>query len=121
MENQACCEARKMLESGKPPPKAMGRYSGEYWNDVRRYFREGKIAKDGLLVVETEPTLLSGNITRERIVIPKPLVPALLYHSHNNMDKHPPKAQQKAQFNRQFFAINLDKHLDMLYENCYRI
>ena len=120
MENQACCETRKMLTSGKPPPKAMGRYTGEYWNDVRRYHRECKIAKDGLLVVPTEATSISGNIGRDRIVIPKPLVPALLYHTHNNMDKHPTRAQQRALFNRQFFAINLEKHLDLLYKNCYK-
>ena len=39
MSNQACCETRKSLISGKPPPKASGKYAGEYWNDVRRYFR----------------------------------------------------------------------------------
>ena len=118
--NQACCQAKKLLQSGKPPPKSIGKYAGEYWNDVRRYYRECRIAKDGLLVVQTGADTLSGNIHRDKIVIPKPLVSALLYHSHNNIDEHPPRSQQKARFQRQFFAINLEKHLDQLYKNCYK-
>ena len=80
--NQACSVAKQLLTSGKPPPKATGKNTGEYWNDVRTYCREATIAKDGLLVVKNKPELLSGNVLRERIVVPKPLVPALLYHLH---------------------------------------
>ena len=120
LANQACCEARKLLSSGKPPPKAVGKYSGEYWNDIRRYCREASLTKDGLLIVKADATTLSGNIRRERIVVPKPLVPALLFHMHNNMDAHPTKAQQKAQFQRMFFGLNLENHLTLLYENCYK-
>ena len=118
--NQACNEAKKLLSSGKPPPKAIGKYSGEYWNDIRHYFRDVTIAKDGLLIVKSKPETVSGNVIRERIVIPKPLVPALLYHIHNHQDLHPSKSQQKAIFQRQFYAISLDKHLDLLYNNCYK-
>ena len=118
--NQVCCETKKLLASGKPPPKALGKYTGEYWNDVRCFYRESNIAKDGLLVVKSDANEMSGNIYRERIVIPRPLVPALLYHMHNNVDQHPTRAQQRAQFQRQFFAVNLDKHLDILYKNCYK-
>ena len=63
---------------------------------------------------------MSGNVQRERIIVPKPLVPALLYHLHNHNDAHPARTQQKASFQRQFFAITLDKHLDLLYKNCYK-
>ena len=87
---------------------------------MRTYCREATIAKDGLLVVKNKPELLSGNVLRERIVVPKPLVPALLYHLHNHRDQHPVKSQQKSSFQRQFFAIHLDKHLDLLYKNCYK-
>ena len=118
--NQACRETKKLLSSGKPPPKPVGKYAGEYWNDIRRYYRECSIASDGLLVVKSEAEAISGNISREKIVIPKPLVPALLYHLHNNRDQHPTRSQQKAQFQRQFFAINLEKNLDLLYSNCYK-
>ena len=118
--NQACSVAKQFLTSGKPPPKAIGKNTGDYWNDVRQYCRDATVAKDGLLVVKSKPDVLSGNIARERIVIPKPLVPALLYHIHNHNDKHPVKTQQKASFQRQFYAIHLDKHLDLLYQNCYK-
>ena len=118
--NQACMVTKQLLSSGKPPPKAMGKTSGEYWNDIRQYCREASISNDGLLVVKTQPKDLSGNIARERIVVPKPLVPALLYHMHNHNDDHPVKSQQKSLFQRQFYAIGLDKHLDLLYQNCYK-
>ena len=118
--NQAINEARKLLTTGKPPPKAIGKHSGEYWNDVRKYWRDCNIAKDGLLVANVEANAISGNIHRERIAIPKPLTPALLYHMHNNTQNHPTKSQQKAQFLRQFYAVNLEKHLETLYQNCYK-
>ena len=118
--NQACKIAKQLLTSGKPPPKAIGKSTGEYWNDVRQYCRDACISKDGLLVVKSKPEVLSGNIPRERIVIPKPLVPALLYHLHNHNDGHPAKTQQKSSFQRQFYAIHLEKHLELLYRNCYQ-
>ena len=118
--NQACSVAAKLLKSGKPPPKAVGKHAGDYWNDVRKYCRDASIAMDGTVIVKTPPELQSGDIQRERIVIPKALVPAMLYHMHNHLDKHPAKAQQKAMFQRKFYAIALDKQLDLLYENCYR-
>ena len=118
--NQACSVAKQLLMSGKPPPKAIGKNTGEYWNDVRHYCREATIARDGLLVVKSQPEPLSGNVNRERIVIPKPLVPSLLYHLHNHRDQHPVKSQQKSTFQRLFFAVHLDKHLDLLYKHCYK-
>ena len=118
--NQACNTARQLLTSGKPPPKAMGKHAGEFWNDVRQYCREAMVSRDGLLVVKAEPDVMSGNLNRERIVVPKPLVPALLYHLHNHNEQHPVKSQQKARFTRQFYAIHLEKHLELLYKNCYK-
>ena len=118
--NQACVISKQLLTSGKPPPKAIGKTSGEFYNDIRQYCRDATVTKDGLLVVKAKPDLLSGNIPRERIIIPKPLVPALLYHLHNHNDAHPVRSQQKASFQRQFYAIHIDKHLDLLYKNCYK-
>ena len=120
LSNQACSVAIKFLTSGKPPPKATGKNTGEYWNDVRRYCKEASVAKDGTLVVKAPPMIQSGNIPRERIVIPKPLTAALLYHIHNHQDNHPTKSQQKDIFQRSFYAISLDKQLDLLYKNCYK-
>ena len=118
--NQACTVAKQLLTSGKPPPKAIGKTSGEYWNDVRQYCRDASVSKDGLLVVKSAPNVISGNIPRDRIVVPKPLVAALLYHTHNHCDQHPVRTQQKSLFQRQFYAINLDKHIELLYKNCYK-
>ena len=115
--NQACNVAVKLLTSGKPPPKACGKKVGEYWNDVRRYCRDASVARDGTLIVQTPPSIGSGNIERERIVVPKPLTAALLYHMHNQ-DNHPAKAQQKAAFTRNFYTIALDSQLNLLYDNC---
>ena len=36
-ENQACQQAKHSLTTGKPPPKATGKHSGELWNDIRQY------------------------------------------------------------------------------------
>ena len=110
----------KLLNSGKPPPRPLGKNTGEYWNDIRKYCRDASLAADGTLIVKTPPSMLTGDIERERIVIPKILVPALLHHMHNHLDMHPAKAQQKAMFQRKFYALALDKHLDLLYKNCYR-
>ena len=119
-ENQACQQAKHLLTTGKPPPKAAGKHSGELWNDIRQYFRDATVAKDGLLVVKSLPETLSGNVSRERIVIPKTLAPSLLYHLHNHSQEHPQKTQQKAKFQRQFYAVGLDKHLENLYKHCYK-
>ena len=93
--NQACSVAIKLLTTGKPPPKATGKNVGEYWNDVRKYCKVASVARDGTLVVKAEPSLNSGNIAREKIVIPKPLVAALLYHMHNHQENHPTKYNKK--------------------------
>ena len=83
-ENLACQQSKHFLVTGKPPPKATGKYVGGLWNDICQYCRDATVAKDGLLVVKTTPDDLSGNIIRERIVIPKTLAPSLLYHLHNH-------------------------------------
>ena len=119
-KNPPCAFAKTLLTTGKPPPKAVGKHAGSYYNEVRFYCREATISRDGLLVVKTKPDAQSGNISRERIIIPKLLVPALLYHLHNHGDKHQTRNQQKITFQRQFHAMDLDKHLDDLYKGCYK-
>ena len=118
--NPACGFAKSLLKTGKPPPKAIGKSAGEYFNEVRFYCREATISRDGVLVAHSNPTMLSGLINRERIIIPKPLLPALLYHLHNHEDQHPTKNQQKLSFQRKFHAMELDRHIEELYKNCYK-
>ena len=55
--NQACKIAKQLLTPGKPPPKAIGKNTGEYWNDVHQYCRDANVAKDGLLVVKSKPDI----------------------------------------------------------------
>ena len=64
--NRACSVALKLLHAGKPPPKATGKTTGEYWNDVRKYCRDASISSDGMLVVKATPSIQSGNIEREK-------------------------------------------------------
>ena len=118
--NPPCAFATTFLKTGKTPPKAVGKHAGQYFNEVRFYCREATISRDGVLVAHQKPSLLSGLIQRERIIIPKPLTPALLYHLHNNEDQHPSKNQQKISFQRKFHAMDLDKHIEELYKNCYK-
>ena len=119
-QNPPCAFAKSLLATGKPPPKAVGKHAGHYYNEVRFYCREASISRDGLLVVKTKPDVQSGNICRERIIIPKLLVPALLFHLHNQGEKHQTRSQQKISFQRSYHAMDLDKHLDALYRGCYK-
>ena len=119
-DNQACAHATHLLSSGKTPPKAVGKTAGPYFNEVRFYCREGTIAKDGLLVSKTGSKMTTGSSLKEKIIIPKHLVPALLWHLHNHYEEHPTKHQQKVLFQRSFFAMNLEKHLNNLYNSCYK-
>ena len=120
MKNPACALAKTLLSTGKPAPRAVGKHTGQHYNEVRFICREAALSRDGLLVVHTKPDALSGNISRERIIIPRPFVPALLYHLHNHSDHHPTRNQQKISFQRRFHTMDLDKHLDNLYGSCYK-
>ena len=116
--NQACGFAKHLLTTGKPPPRAVGKTAGEYFNEVRFYCREATVDKDGLLVNKTNPDPMSGNVSRHRIIVPKPLVQSLLWHLHNHHGDHPTKTQLKHIFQRGFHTMELDKHLDLLYNAC---
>ena len=54
-------------------------------------------------------------------MIPNTLALSLLYHLHNHSQEHPLRSQQKAKFQRQFYAVGLDKHLDNRYKNCLKL
>ena len=118
--NPACGYAKHLLSSGKPPPKATGKTSGDYWNKIRFYCREAKISPDGLLIVRNLPDVKSGNIPRNRIIVPKPLVQSLLWHLHNHDNEHPTKTQLKGVFQMGFHAMELDRHLNQVYSSCYK-
>ena len=111
----ACKSAYNLLKSGKVPPSK----TGELFCNIRDYCREATISSDKLLVVKTPPNQLTGNITRQRIVVPQKLLPMVLHQMHTSTANHPTKSQLKITFQRSFYAIGLDKHLEELYSNCY--
>ena len=92
---------------------------GKSHSNVRRYYREATIAGDGLLVVKEKASAATGGVTRERIVVPQKLLSTVLYQLHNTELHHPAKSQLRATFARQFYAFELDRNLDELYDNCY--
>ena len=118
--NPPCAYAKSLLTTGKTPPKATGKNAGEYHNEVRFYCREASVSKEGLLVARSLPDPKSGNVRRDRIIVPKLLAPALLYHLHNHLEDHPTRNQQKISFQRRFHTMELEKHLDNLYSSCYK-
>jgi hypothetical protein len=102
------------LKTGKQPSKK----SGTILTEIRRYCAIAKIGQDSCLVVPA-PSTLSSTKQPDRIVIPTPLIPALLWHIHNH-DNHPTKTQLKAKFDRMFYGIMVQQHLDNLYQDCYQ-
>ena len=111
----SCKAAFHCLTSGKTPTTKVGAQNSV----IRQYCREATITKEGLLVVKHTSNDITGGITREKIVVTQGLLDGLLYQLHNTSPKHPSKAQIKAQFQRQYYAIGLDSHLTYLYLNCY--
>ena len=111
----ACKSAYWCMQTGKTPSNKVGRLNAH----IRQYTREAAIARDGLLVVRERPSVATGGLARERIVVPHHLIPTILYQLHNSTSNHPAKTQLRATFVRQFYAIELDRHLRNLYENCY--
>ena len=115
-QDDACRKAHTYLRTGKVPPSTVG----EFFCQVRQYCRDAVISpKDGLLVVPVTPKLLTGDIARERIVIPQQLLPTLLHQLHNTSATHPTRSQQRQTFDRSYYAIEVDKHIGELYSHCY--
>ena len=112
--NHACKTALDHLRTGKQPSKK----SGAIFTEVRRYCSTAKINNDGCLIV---PQLPSFNISgaRDRIIIPTPLLPSVLWHLHNS-DNHPTKSQLRQLFDKLFYGIMVQNQLDQLYQDCYR-
>ena len=83
--------------------------------DVKRYLQVARVSRDGLLVVESySPTV--GRI--EKIVVPRDYLDGLLECLHLTL-KHPSKSQLKQVFNRAYYALDLDKALEIVSQNCH--
>ena len=105
----ACSETYKRLKSGQQPAK-----KGQNSNDIRRYY--GSCQAKNLLVVEDR--IPNTTQVRNRIVVPKDYVPAVITHLHNQENKHLSAYQLEKAFNRYFFGIHLKVAIKETLDSC---
>jgi len=82
--------------------------------DVKRYINVATIARDGLIVVKSKDAYSTG----ERIVIPRSAVDGLLTALHIKL-KHPKLNQLKTVCHRYFYALDLDKRIELNINSCH--
>jgi len=111
--NTACKTAASHLKTGKQPSKK----SGQILSEIRRYCSIAKIGQDGCLVVPPTPEL--GKNQLQKIIIPTPLLPSLLWHMHN-AENHPSKTQLRTLFDKMFYGIMVQHQIDAIYEECFQ-
>ena len=112
--NTACKTATEHLRTGKQPSKK----SGAILSEIRRYCSIAKISKEGCLIVP-QPATFNGQSGKDRLVIPTPLIPSVLWHLHN-AENHPTKTQLRQMFDKLFYGIMVQNQLDALYQDCYQ-
>ncbi|XP_041374771.1 uncharacterized protein LOC121387650 [Gigantopelta aegis] len=83
---------------------------------VKRYINTVTIAKDGLLVVKRTDPLFP---TRECIVVPRQVLEGLLNALHIQLN-HPSAFQLKKVVQRYFFALDMDRSIDSVSNNCHQ-
>ena len=83
--------------------------------DVKRYLKDVVIAADGLLVVRDHQPFQPP---RERLVVPRSVLEGLLTALHIRFS-HPSKYQMKRLFSRYFFALDVDKAIDLVSSSCH--
>ena len=98
------------LQQGTRPNKKANRVT-----DVKRYHNVLTVSRDGLLVASEQ---LHFNPTRERIAVPRGVVSGLLTALHININ-HPIRYQLKQLFTRYFFALDVDRAISRVYDNCH--
>ena len=83
--------------------------------DVKRYLKDVVIAADGLLIVRDHQPFQPP---RERLVVPRSVLDGLLTALHIQFS-HPSKYQTKRLFSRYFFALDVDKAIDLVCSSCH--
>ena len=109
LDDYACSEAFKRLKSGQQPAKR-----GQNSNDIRRYY--GSCLAKNLLIVEDK--IPNTTQVRNRIVVPKDYVPAVITHLHNQDNKHLSAYQLEKTFNRYFFGIHVKQAIKETLDTC---
>ena len=112
LDDKQCANAIQHIKSSQPLPK-----KGSQHNDARNYFANASLSKpDDLLVVRTSVTHQSR--PKERIVIPKPFVPAVVDQIHHSMSC-PSEYQMNKIMDRYFYGINMRRAIMNTKLNCY--
>ena len=83
--------------------------------DVKRYIKDVVIAADCLLIVRDHQPLQPP---RERLVVPRSILDGLLTAPHIRFS-HASKYQTKRLFSRYFFALDVDKAIDLVSSSCH--
>ena len=108
-EDFACREAHKRLVSGQQPNK-----KGPMSNDIRKYYNSCQ-AKDLLVVVDNIPNTTQ---VRQRIVVPKDFVPAIISQLHHREANHPSQYQLEKLFNKYYFGIHSKQVIADVSDQC---
>ena len=110
---QECPDLRRThshLTQGTRPSKKI-----THLPDVKRYLKSVVVATDGLLIVKLDQPF---HPVRERIVVPRAIIHGLLTAVHLRFN-HPSKFQMKQLITRYFFALDLDKSIQLVVDNCH--
>ena len=83
--------------------------------DVKRYHKDVVIAVDGFLIVRDHQ---SFQPPRERLVVPRSILDGLLTALHIRFS-HPSKFQMKCFFSQYFFALDVDKGINLVSSSCH--
>ena len=83
--------------------------------DVKRYLKDVVIAADGLLVVRDHQHFQPP---RELLVVPRSVLDGPLTALHICFS-HPSKYQMKRLFSRYFFALDVNKGIDLVSSSCH--
>ena len=83
--------------------------------DVKRYLKDVVIASDSLLIVRDHQRFQPP---RERLVVPRSVLDCLLTALHIGFN-HPSKYQTKCLFSRYFFALDVDKAINLVSSSCH--
>ena len=111
-DDPSCAKAIQHIRSGQPLPK-----KGQQYNDARNYFTNASLSKpDNLLVVRDN--VQHQSTPRERIVIPKKFVSAVVDQLHHSLSC-PSEYQLNKILDRYFYGINIRKKVQQTKMNCY--
>ncbi|XP_062568793.1 uncharacterized protein LOC134230943 [Saccostrea cucullata] len=109
-----CSDLRRTvahLRQGTRPSKKLTNV-----RDVKRYLNVASISKDGLLVVKRNVPFAPS---RDFIIIPRRVLNGLLTALHIKLD-HPSSHQLKCVVSRYFYALDMDKAVEVVTSTCHQ-